>query len=97
MADINLSNVANLLYELRGPLQYNFRKKYPLSAELQRKMAREQFSGSGIRIPVVLNSLQGGGNPGESGGACVPGAPSTGTYWSAYALMLVRNADFRVR
>lgn len=37
------------------------------------------------------------GNPGESGGACRPGAPPTGFYWPAYALMLVRNADFRVR
>jgi endoglucanase len=36
-------------------------------------------------------------NPGESGGACVPGAPPTGAYWPAYALELVRNADFRVR
>jgi endoglucanase len=36
-------------------------------------------------------------NPGESGGACVPGAPPTGVYWPAYALDLVRNADFRVR
>ena len=36
-------------------------------------------------------------NPGESGGACVPGAPATGVYWPAYALMLVRNANFSVR
>lgn len=36
-------------------------------------------------------------NPGESGGACVPGAPPTGAYWPAYAAMLVRNADFAVR
>ncbi len=36
------------------------------------------------------------GNPGESGGACVPGAPATGVYWPAYALMLVRNAVFTV-
>lgn len=72
MADVNLSNIANLLYELRGPLQTNFRKKYVLSAELQRKMSREQFTGSGIRIPVILNSLQGGGNPGESGTINVP-------------------------
>ncbi len=36
-------------------------------------------------------------NPGESGGACVPGAPGTGRYWPAYAAMLVRNADYRVR
>jgi endoglucanase len=33
-------------------------------------------------------------NPGESGGACVPGAPPTGSYWAQYGLMLVRNADF---
>ena len=36
-------------------------------------------------------------NPGESGGKCRPGAPATGVYWPAYALMLVRNADFDVR
>ena len=35
-------------------------------------------------------------NPGESGGACGPGAPPTGAYWPAYALMLVRNANFSV-
>jgi endoglucanase len=35
-------------------------------------------------------------NPGESGGACVPGAPGTGVYWPSYALMLVRNAVYRV-
>ncbi|HEY6398616.1 MAG TPA: glycoside hydrolase family 6 protein [Solirubrobacteraceae bacterium] len=33
-------------------------------------------------------------NPGESGGACVPGAPGAGQYWPAYAQMLVRNAHF---
>ena len=36
-------------------------------------------------------------NPGESGGPCVPGAPSTGQYWPAYAKSLVQNADFKVR
>jgi endoglucanase len=35
-------------------------------------------------------------NPGESGGQCVPGAPPTGAYWLAYALMLARNANFSV-
>jgi endoglucanase len=35
-------------------------------------------------------------NPGESGGACVPGAPPTGAFWPAYALMLVGNAHFTV-
>jgi endoglucanase len=36
-------------------------------------------------------------NPGESGGRCRRGAPSTGAYWPAYALMLVRNANFKAR
>ena len=31
------------------------------------------------------------GNPGGSGGACVPGAPPTGVYWPAYAVMLANN------
>ena len=34
--------------------------------------------------------------PGNSGGRCVPGAPPAGRYWPAYALMLVRNANFSV-
>ncbi len=43
-------------------------------------------------------------NPGESGARCsdqpdleMQGAPGVGAYWPAYALMLVKNADFRVR
>lgn len=43
-------------------------------------------------------------NPGESGGQCsdqpgyeLPGAPPTGAYWSKYAAMLVKNANFRLR
>ncbi len=30
-------------------------------------------------------------NPGGSGGACRPGAPPTGHFWAAYAVMLARN------
>jgi endoglucanase len=36
-------------------------------------------------------------NPGGSSGPCRPGAPPAGHYWPKYALMLIRNADFRVR
>ena len=35
-------------------------------------------------------------NPGGSGGPCRPGAPATAHYWPAYAVMLVRNAVYRV-
>jgi endoglucanase len=37
------------------------------------------------------------GNPGRSGGACGRGDPPTGTFFLSYALMLIRNADFRIR
>lgn len=36
-------------------------------------------------------------NPGESGGRCGAGAPSTGSYWPLYALGLVSHANFSVR
>jgi endoglucanase len=35
-------------------------------------------------------------NPGNSGGACRPGAPPTAVFWPAYAVMLVQNAVARV-
>lgn len=35
-------------------------------------------------------------NPGGSGGQCVPGAPPTGVYWPAYAVMLAKNWVHRV-
>lgn len=39
------------------------------------------------------------GNPGRSAGSCGTsrGAPPTGTFWLDYALMLIRNADYRIR
>jgi len=36
------------------------------------------------------------GNPGRSGGACVPGAPNTGAFWPAYAVGLAQHANFNV-
>ncbi|MHB8657906.1 MAG: glycoside hydrolase family 6 protein [Solirubrobacteraceae bacterium] len=35
-------------------------------------------------------------HPGESTGRCGAGAPATGDFWLTYALMLARNANFRV-
>jgi endoglucanase len=39
------------------------------------------------------------GQPGRSAGACsaTPGAPPSGTFWVDYALMLIDNADYRIR
>jgi endoglucanase len=36
-------------------------------------------------------------NPGGSSGACVPGAPKGGVYWPAYALGLIKNANFNAK
>lgn len=78
MADVTLTNIDNLLYELRVPMQKNYRKQHVLSAELKRIAPSETFDGgSKGRIPLVLNSLQGGGNPGESGLINVPHAWNT--------------------
>ena len=35
--------------------------------------------------------------PGQSDGACRPGAPKVGAFWAAWALELVQRADFSVR
>lgn len=37
------------------------------------------------------------GNPGRSGGTCGIGDPGTGQFFLDYALMLIRNADYRIR
>lgn len=68
MADVNLANIDDMLYNFRVAMQRNFRKRHVLSSELKRVAPQEVFSGGDeARIPVILNSLQGGGNPGESG------------------------------
>lgn len=68
MADVNLANIDDMLYNFRVPLQKNYRKRHVLVSELKRVSPEEVFSGGDeARIPVILNSLQGGGNPGESG------------------------------
>lgn len=73
MSDVNLANIDDLLYNFRVPMQKNYRKRHVLQAELKRVAPQEVFSGGDeARIPVLLNSLQGGGNPGESGTINVP-------------------------
>lgn len=37
------------------------------------------------------------GNPGRSGGTCQRGDPPTGEFFLGYALMLIKNANFRIR
>jgi endoglucanase len=47
-----------------------------------------------VAQPTAYDGLDGllwFSNPGGSGGSCVPGAPPTGQYWAAYAVMLARN------
>jgi hypothetical protein len=86
MADHVVATLDNLFYELRAPLQKNFRKQHVLSAELERRMPRALMTGDEVRVPIVLNSLQGGGNPGESGTINVPQTLNT-----TKALATVKN------
>jgi len=51
-------------------------------------------------VPARYRGLDGFfwiGNPGRSGGTCGRGDPATGEFFLSYALMLIRNADYRVR
>ncbi len=73
IADVTLANYDDALYNFRVAMQKNYRKRHVLSAELKRVAPQEVFSGGDeARIPIILNSLQGGGNPGESGTINVP-------------------------
>lgn len=72
MADHVVASFADLFYELRGPLQKNYRKLYPLMANIERRTPRSLMTGNQVRVPIVLNALQGGGAPGESGTINVP-------------------------
>ncbi len=73
MADVTLANIDDMLYNFRIPMQLNFGKRHVLRSELKRVAPDELFSGGDeARIPIILNSLQGGGNPGESGTVNVP-------------------------
>lgn len=51
-------------------------------------------------VPARYRNLDGFfwiGNPGRSGGTCGIGDPGTGSFFLDYALMLIRNADYRIR
>lgn len=83
-ADFTLSTAASLLYELRGPLQ----KLYPTRNFLMAAWStgaqdgapgritpldnRENFTGSGVRVPVKLTKMQAGGWSAEGGTVNVP-------------------------
>jgi len=67
MADTQTSDWADLAYEMRGPLQELFPTQYPLSAELKADTSEQNFSGSQVRVPIILNTLQGTGGVAEGG------------------------------
>lgn len=66
-ADTQTSDWADLAYEMRGPLQELFPREYVLSAELGVDDNEENFSGSQVRVPIILNTLQGAGGVAEGG------------------------------
>lgn len=82
MADNTTTSMSALLFEMRGPLQENFPSDHVLLAELSGvgddsgtykrftkdlDGAREVFSGSGVRVPLMTAPLQGGGSVSEIG------------------------------
>lgn len=72
MADNVVATFSDLFYELRGPMQKNFRKLYPLMANVERRVSRDLMTGNQVRVPILLNSLQGGGGVAETGTINVP-------------------------
>ena len=51
-------------------------------------------------VPARYRNLDGFfwiGNPGRSGGTCGIGDPPTGSFFLGYALMLIKDADYRIR
>lgn len=72
LADESTVSYADLLYELRGPLQELFPKKHVMSAELKRDTSMENFSGNQVRVPLILNTMQGGGAVSETGTVNTP-------------------------
>jgi len=67
MADESLSSFADLLLEMKGPLAINFPKNHVLLDELRRDTNPTHYSGSQVRVPVVLNPQQGGHGVSETG------------------------------
>lgn len=58
MADETTSTFADLLLEMKGVLQENFPKFSVLLDELRRDTNRRNFSGSQVRVPLILNPTQ---------------------------------------
>jgi hypothetical protein len=67
MPDTSTTDWTDLLYEMRETLQENFPTEYVLSAELKADTSEENFSGSYVRVPQILSSLQGAGGVAEGG------------------------------
>ncbi len=67
LADETTSTYADLLLEMKGVLQENFPKYSVLLDELRRDTSRKNFSGSQVRVPLLLNPSQGGHGVSETG------------------------------
>lgn len=88
MADIQLSTVASLLYELRGPMQSLYPTRNFLMAawsgvgqdgapgRITPIEDREAFNGSKVRIPLDIGLMEAGGFVAEGGTVNVPIAPA---------------------
>ena len=77
MADETTTTYADLLFEMQGPLAQNFPKNHVLLDELRRDTNPKHFSGSQVRVPIILNPQQGGHGVSETGTINTPVVENT--------------------
>lgn len=77
MADQLTTGWADILYELRGPLQSAYPVGRVLLAELERDTSRKNFSGNQVRVPIFAAPLQGAHMLAEGGNITVPQVDDT--------------------
>ena len=74
MADETTTTYADLLLEMKGVLQENFAKYSVLLDELKRDTNRTNFSGEWVRVPLLLNPVNGAQGISETGTVNTPNA-----------------------
>lgn len=72
MADESTATIANMLYDLKGPLVENFSKQHVLTDELERNTNQRHFDGLQVRVNHLLSLKQGTSGIAETGGPVTP-------------------------
>lgn len=72
MADESTVTLANMLYDLKGPLVENFSKQHVLADQLGRQTNTRHFDGLQVRVNHLLSLKQGTSGISETGGPVTP-------------------------